>query len=160
MFFCFVHKFFFGQHESQNIFFFLSRQARIFFPEFNIRLYDKNFESDYFFFLHPQEVKWSVPNDFSNGESVYINLQFVKNDMKIIILNIILRRYRSVLLFPKCKKKIKNIQKCFIYQIYVSVTIIYDHLEDREFVSRSVKDKDYFSAKLAEWVRYQNNESN
>ena len=58
----------------------------------------------------PQEVKWSVPNDFSNGESVYINLQFVKNDMKIIILNIILRRYRSVLLFPKCKKKIKNIQ--------------------------------------------------
>jgi hypothetical protein len=33
-------------------YFFLSRQARIFFPEFNIRLYDKNSESDYFFFLH------------------------------------------------------------------------------------------------------------
>jgi hypothetical protein len=27
-----------------------SREARIFFPEFNIRLYDKNSESDYFFF--------------------------------------------------------------------------------------------------------------
>jgi hypothetical protein len=30
--------------------FFLSRRAQIFFPEFNIRLCDKNSESDYFFF--------------------------------------------------------------------------------------------------------------
>ena len=50
MFFCFVQNFFFGQHESRNIFF-LSRKTRIFFPEFNIRLYDKNSESDYFFSL-------------------------------------------------------------------------------------------------------------
>ena len=28
--------------------------ARIFFPEFNIRLYDKNSESDYFFFPPPK----------------------------------------------------------------------------------------------------------
>ena len=35
--------------------FFLSRRARIFFPEFNIRLYDKNSESDYFFFLHQNQ---------------------------------------------------------------------------------------------------------
>ena len=34
---------------------FLSRQARIFFPEFNIRLYDKNSESNYFFFLHQNQ---------------------------------------------------------------------------------------------------------
>ena len=33
----------------------LSRKARIFFPEFNIRLYDKNSESDYFFFLHQNQ---------------------------------------------------------------------------------------------------------
>jgi hypothetical protein len=32
----------------------LSRKAQIFFPEFNIRLYDKNSESDYFFFLPPK----------------------------------------------------------------------------------------------------------
>ena len=32
--------------------FVLSCLARIFFPEINIRLYDKNSESDYFFFLH------------------------------------------------------------------------------------------------------------
>jgi hypothetical protein len=32
--------------------FFLSCKARNFFPEFNIRLYDKNSESDYIFFLH------------------------------------------------------------------------------------------------------------
>jgi hypothetical protein len=32
-----------------EISFFLSRKARIFFPEFDTRLYDKNSESDYFF---------------------------------------------------------------------------------------------------------------
>ena len=36
-------------------YFFLSRKARIFFPEFNIRLYDKNSQSDYFFFLHQNQ---------------------------------------------------------------------------------------------------------
>ena len=35
--------------------FFLSRKARIFFPEFNIRLYDKNSESDYLFPLHQNQ---------------------------------------------------------------------------------------------------------
>ena len=43
MVFCFVQKFFFRQHESK---------ARNFFPEFNIRLYDK---SHYFFFLHQNQ---------------------------------------------------------------------------------------------------------
>ena len=35
--------------------FFLSRKAPNFFPEFNIRLYDKKSESDYFFFLHQNQ---------------------------------------------------------------------------------------------------------
>ena len=35
--------------------FILSRKARNFFPEFNIKLYDKNSESDYFFFLHQNQ---------------------------------------------------------------------------------------------------------
>ena len=39
MVFCFVQKFIFGQHESLNIVL----------TEFNIRLYDKNSESNYFF---------------------------------------------------------------------------------------------------------------
>jgi hypothetical protein len=50
---------------------FLSRKVRTFFPEFNIRLYDKNSESDYYFFPPPKseyfvqqhwelEVKWSA----------------------------------------------------------------------------------------------------
>jgi polyferredoxin len=34
---------------------FLARKARNFVPEFNIRLYDKNSESDYFFFLHQNQ---------------------------------------------------------------------------------------------------------
>jgi hypothetical protein len=33
----------------------LSSKARNFFPEFNIRLYDKNSESDYFFSLHQNQ---------------------------------------------------------------------------------------------------------
>ena len=91
MVFYFAQNFFFGQHKSQNIFiFFLLRKARNYFPEFNIRLYDKNSESDYFFFLHqnqniffsnignqnifyrkkpyppppPLQVKWSFPYKF------------------------------------------------------------------------------------------------
>ena len=58
MVFCFVYKFFFGQHESQNIYFFC-RAKRNFFPESHIRLYDKNSESffpppksEYFFQKH------------------------------------------------------------------------------------------------------------
>ena len=79
MVFCFVQNYFFGQHT----------ELEFFSPEFNIRLYDINSESDYFFFLHqyqyiffsdignqniffrkktyppppppPPEVKWSVP---------------------------------------------------------------------------------------------------
>ena len=49
MAFCFVPKFFFRQHKSQNIYFF----CRANFTEFNIRLYDKNSESDYF--LHQNQ---------------------------------------------------------------------------------------------------------
>ena len=54
MVFCFVQNFFFGATRELKYFFFLSLKARIFFPEFNIRLYDKNSESDYFFFPPPK----------------------------------------------------------------------------------------------------------
>jgi hypothetical protein len=76
--FCFVQIFFFGQHELEYLFF-LSRNARIFFPEINIRLWQKlwirlfffsppkseylfqqHWESEYF--LRKNQVKWSVPN--------------------------------------------------------------------------------------------------
>ena len=45
---------FFSDNTRVRIFF-LSRKARIFFPEFNIGLYDKNSETDYFFFLHQNQ---------------------------------------------------------------------------------------------------------
>jgi hypothetical protein len=35
--------------QELEYYFFLSREAQIFFQEFNIRLYDKNSESDFFF---------------------------------------------------------------------------------------------------------------
>ena len=51
----FRSEFFFRTSREFEYYFFLSRIARIFFPEFNIRLYDKNCESDYFFFLHQNQ---------------------------------------------------------------------------------------------------------
>ena len=52
MVFCFVQKNFFGQNKLE--YYFLSPKARNFFQEFNIRLYDKNSESNYFFFPPPK----------------------------------------------------------------------------------------------------------
>ena len=43
-------EFFFPTTQELEYLFFLSCKAPKFFPEFNIRLYDKNSESDYFFF--------------------------------------------------------------------------------------------------------------
>jgi hypothetical protein len=54
MVFCFVQNFFFRTTQELEYLFFLSHKARNFFPEFNIRLYDKNSESDYFFFPPPK----------------------------------------------------------------------------------------------------------
>ena len=45
---------FFSDNTRVRILFILSCEAPIFFPEFNIRLYDKNSESDYFFFPPPK----------------------------------------------------------------------------------------------------------
>ena len=61
---------FFRTKRELEYLFFLSRKAQIFFPEFNIRLYDKNSESHFFFpppkseyFFHQHwESEWSVPN--------------------------------------------------------------------------------------------------
>ena len=54
MVFCFVQNFFFRTTRELEYLFFLSRKERIFFPEFNVRLYDKNSESNYFFFPPPK----------------------------------------------------------------------------------------------------------
>ena len=50
----FRSEFFFRTTQELEYLFFLSREAQIFFPEFNIRLYDKNSESDYFFLPPPK----------------------------------------------------------------------------------------------------------
>ena len=54
MVFCFVQNFFSDNTRVIIFLFFLSHKAQIFFPEFNIRLYDKNSESDYFFSPPPK----------------------------------------------------------------------------------------------------------
>jgi hypothetical protein len=81
-------------------YFFLSRKARNFFQEFNIRLYDKNSESDYFFSLHqniffsyignqniflekthnsPFQVKWSFPNTLSSFSTCHGEIYSIYN---------------------------------------------------------------------------------
>jgi hypothetical protein len=55
MVFLFRSEFFFRTtQELEYLFFFVARSGK-FFPEFNIRLYDKNSESDYFFFHHQNQ---------------------------------------------------------------------------------------------------------
>ena len=46
---------FLSDNTRVRIFIFCRAKREIFFPEFNIRLYDKNSESDYFFFLHQNQ---------------------------------------------------------------------------------------------------------
>ena len=53
MVFCFVQNFF-SRTTQVRIFIFFVVQSTIFFPEFNIRLYDKDSESDYCFFPPPK----------------------------------------------------------------------------------------------------------
>jgi hypothetical protein len=54
MIFCFVQKFFFRTTRELEKKFCRAKRA-IFFPEFNIKVYDKHSESDYFFFLHQNQ---------------------------------------------------------------------------------------------------------
>ena len=50
--FLFRSEIFFRTTQELEYLFFLSRKAQFYFPEFNIRLYDKNSESEYFFQQH------------------------------------------------------------------------------------------------------------
>jgi hypothetical protein len=58
--FLFRSEFFFRSSREIEYLFFLSRKARNFLPEFNIKLCDKNSESDYFFFLHQNQNIFSA----------------------------------------------------------------------------------------------------
>ena len=59
--FFFVQKYFFSDNTRVRIcIFFVAQSTEFFFPEFNIRLYDKNSESDYFFFLYQNQNIFSA----------------------------------------------------------------------------------------------------
>ena len=98
--FLFRSEFFFPTTRELEYLFFLPRKVRIFFPEFNIRLYDKNSESIFFFplsqnqniffsnignqniFLEknhnpPLQVKWSFPKEKSNNSQEAIHWEGV-----------------------------------------------------------------------------------
>ena len=55
MVFLFRSEFFFRKTQELEYWFFCCEKRKFFSPKFNIRLYDKNSESDYFFFLHQNQ---------------------------------------------------------------------------------------------------------
>ena len=57
--FLFRSEFIFRTTQELGYLFFLSRKARKFVPEYNIRLYDKNSESDFFFLHQNQNIFFS-----------------------------------------------------------------------------------------------------
>ena len=59
MVFCFIQKNFPGQHESYNIYFFCRTKRNFFSPKYNIRLYDKNSETDFFSLHQNQNIFFS-----------------------------------------------------------------------------------------------------
>ena len=59
MVFCFIQKNFPGQHESYNIYFFGRTKRNFFSPKYNIRLYDKNSETDFFSLHQNQNIFFS-----------------------------------------------------------------------------------------------------
>ena len=81
----FRSEFFIRTTQELEYLFFLSRKARNFLPECNIRLYDKNSESDYFFFLHQNQ------NIFFNNignQNIFLEKNQVKWSFpKLLILN-------------------------------------------------------------------------
>ena len=98
MVFCFVPNVFFGRHKSKNIFF----------VEFNIRLYDKNSQSDYFFLHQKQNIFFSnignqnifleknhnPPTFKLNGRSLSVNIEI---DLEAITIDLNTLRVNRVL---------------------------------------------------------------
>ena len=67
MVFCFVQNFFFRITRELEYLFFLWAKREIFIPEFNIRLNDKNSESEYYFFPPPKsEYFFQQHSQFGN----------------------------------------------------------------------------------------------
>ena len=56
MVFCFVQNFFFEQHKSQNIYFLCRAKREFFFQNLTLG-YDKNSESDFFFFFSSTKIR-------------------------------------------------------------------------------------------------------
>ena len=104
--FLFRSEYFFRTTRELEYLFFLSRKARIFFPDINIRLYDKNSESDYFFFLHqnqniffrkkpqpPLQVKLWFPNMINDIKNKLSNLSVYTRHLSPFLVAIFIASY-------------------------------------------------------------------
>jgi hypothetical protein len=90
MVFCFVKKLFIGQHESLNIY--------IFFPEYDIRLYDKNSESNYYYFPPPKSEYFFQQHWESEDGVIFRGKIVIANFVKRIKLETNIITYLNVLI--------------------------------------------------------------
>ena len=129
MVFCFIQNFFFGQHKSQNIYFFCRAKHEIFFQNVTLDFMSKTLNQIIFFsstkiriffsatlririffqkktITPPLQVKWSFPQNYKNYSLMgKMGLSLIDSDLL----------YRVVRLYNqksfKCRKRVKhNIQ--------------------------------------------------
>ena len=100
LWFFFRSEFFFRTTQELEYLFFCRAKREIFFPEFNIRLYDKNSESDYFFFLHQNQNIF-----FSNigNQNIFLeknhNPPLLKLNCRSLRIDIVKNVFTKILLF-------------------------------------------------------------
>jgi hypothetical protein len=94
--------------------FYLSREARNFYPEFNIRLYDKNSESDFFFFLHQNQNIF-----FSNigNQNIFLEVKYIPNICK--------KAARQLNVLKRIGKHLNRLGKLTIYYSFIMSNFSY-----------------------------------
>ena len=150
MVFCFIQNFFFRTTRELEYLIFLLRKVQIFFPEFNIRLYDKNSESDYLFSSTKIRIFFSAtlgiriffqkktitPPFKLNGRSLRYHMhsffQFILNYVAILLMLLqptwIYRKTLKVLKYLIIKRKrnlfsmfnLSHSSKATMYQIFLA----------------------------------------
>ena len=104
--------------QELEYFFFVAQNA-IFFPEFNIRLYDKNSESDYFFFLHQNQ---NIFFSNSGNQNIFLEKQhippFKLNGRSLNINDEENRSQDTILWYPACDMMAFELSAIYNYFLY------------------------------------------
>ena len=167
MVFCFVQKFFFGQHKSQNIYFFLSRKREFFFQYLTLDYMTKTLNQIIFFFPPPKseyffqqhweseyffrkknitfQVKWSFPySSLKFQDSSYLNRKYQDSYYSS-------RKYQDL-----CYLNRKYQDSCYLSRKYQDSCYLSRKYQDSCYLSRKYQDSCYLSSKYQDscyWSR-------